>query len=124
MGAWTRTVLRKGLVLVVGSVIVVAGLLMVVLPGPGWLTVFAGLALLGREFAWARRANDRLKAVVSRGWQTAKRLGRRARRRPAPEVVLAPRVVDLTDAAPVQRSAPDATDDRRLAARQPCGPAA
>lgn len=31
------------------------GLVMVPYPGPGWLTVFAGLAILAHEFPWARR---------------------------------------------------------------------
>jgi uncharacterized protein (TIGR02611 family) len=38
-----------------GVALTVAGLLLVPLPGPGWLVVFAGLALLATEFAWARR---------------------------------------------------------------------
>lgn len=33
----------------------VVGLLLVPLPGPGWAIVFAGVALLGTEFAWAER---------------------------------------------------------------------
>ncbi|MFB9377871.1 TIGR02611 family protein [Kineococcus gynurae] len=40
---------------VLGSVVVVVGLALVPLPGPGWLIVFLGLALLGTEFHWARR---------------------------------------------------------------------
>jgi uncharacterized protein (TIGR02611 family) len=38
---------------VLGAVLVAGGLLLVPLPGPGWLIVFAGLALLATEFAWA-----------------------------------------------------------------------
>lgn len=33
----------------------VAGVVMIPYPGPGWLVVFAGLAILGSEFTWARR---------------------------------------------------------------------
>ncbi|MER7134244.1 TIGR02611 family protein [Streptosporangium saharense] len=40
---------------VIGSVLVVAGLIMVPFPGPGWLVVFAGLAVLATEFHWAHR---------------------------------------------------------------------
>jgi uncharacterized protein (TIGR02611 family) len=43
------------LVGVVGLVIVVAGLIMVPLPGPGWLVVFLGLAIWASEFEWAQR---------------------------------------------------------------------
>jgi uncharacterized protein (TIGR02611 family) len=42
-------------VAVVGTAVVLLGLVTVPLPGPGWLTVLAGLALLASEFAWAER---------------------------------------------------------------------
>ncbi|WP_168581392.1 TIGR02611 family protein [Gephyromycinifex aptenodytis] len=38
-----------------GFVIVVAGLLMVPFPGPGWLVVFIGVSIWASEFHWARR---------------------------------------------------------------------
>lgn len=40
---------------VVGALITVAGLLMVPLPGPGWLVVFIGIGVLASEFHWAQR---------------------------------------------------------------------
>jgi uncharacterized protein (TIGR02611 family) len=40
---------------VIGGVVLVAGVLMIPYPGPGWLVVFAGLAILASEFAWAGR---------------------------------------------------------------------
>ena len=42
-------------VALVGGVIVVVGLVTVPLPGPGWLTVLAGLLVLSSEFASAER---------------------------------------------------------------------
>ncbi|WP_432495864.1 TIGR02611 family protein [Kineococcus auxinigenes] len=42
---------------VVGTVVTLLGLVMVPLPGPGWLVVFLGLAILGTEFATARRVH-------------------------------------------------------------------
>ncbi len=39
-----------------------AGLIMLVTPGPGWLTIALGLAVLAAEFVWARRLLSRLKA--------------------------------------------------------------
>ncbi|MBO3752629.1 hypothetical protein J5X84_41815 [Streptosporangiaceae bacterium NEAU-GS5] len=33
---------------------VIGGLILVPFPGPGWLIVFLGLALLATEFAWAQ----------------------------------------------------------------------
>jgi uncharacterized protein (TIGR02611 family) len=40
---------------VVGTSVLVIGVLAIPYPGPGWLIVFAGLALLGTEFHWAKR---------------------------------------------------------------------
>lgn len=39
---------------VLGGALVVLGLILVPLPGPGWLIVIAGLAVLAVEYAWAR----------------------------------------------------------------------
>lgn len=38
-----------------GTFVVLLGLVLVPLPGPGWLVVFLGLALLGTEFSSAQR---------------------------------------------------------------------
>ena len=40
---------------VLGGAIVIGGLGLIPLPGPGWLIVFLGLAVLATEFEWARR---------------------------------------------------------------------
>jgi uncharacterized protein (TIGR02611 family) len=43
------------LVALIGLVFVVGGLLLVPLPGPGWLVVLAGVAVWAVEFPWAQR---------------------------------------------------------------------
>jgi uncharacterized protein (TIGR02611 family) len=43
------------LVAVVGTAVLVAGIIAIPYPGPGWLILFAGLAILGTEFHWAQR---------------------------------------------------------------------
>ena len=40
---------------IAGGVVVIAGIIMIPYPGPGWLVVFAGLALLATEFERAQR---------------------------------------------------------------------
>jgi len=39
----------------VGTIIVVIGLLLIPLPGPGWALVFVGVAVWATEFEWAYR---------------------------------------------------------------------
>lgn len=65
---------------VLGCAIAVGGLLLVPLPGPGWLVVFLGLAILGTEFAWAKRLAAFTKRQLARfwAWWQARRAGRRA----------------------------------------------
>ena len=53
--------------IVAGFTLLIAGAAMVVLPGPGWLTIAAGLAILAGEFVWARRMLDRLKQTARTG---------------------------------------------------------
>lgn len=50
----TRLVWRVG-VTVVGGVVLAGGVVLIPYPGPGWLVVFAGLAILAIEYPWARR---------------------------------------------------------------------
>src|SRR5690606_16154018 len=52
----TGAMTLKVVVGVIGTVMVVGGLIMVPFPGPGWLVVFAGLAVLATEFRWAQKA--------------------------------------------------------------------
>ena len=58
--------LKKTLVALVGGSLLLAGLAMLVLPGPAFVVIPAALAVLAIEFAWARRwlawLRDRLKA--------------------------------------------------------------
>jgi uncharacterized protein (TIGR02611 family) len=43
---------------VIGTLVVLLGLVLVPFPGPGWLIVFLGLGILATEFAWAERLLD------------------------------------------------------------------
>ena len=49
---------------VAGFGLLVAGIAMLALPGPGWLTIAAGLAMLASEFPRALQLLDRLKAAA------------------------------------------------------------
>lgn len=58
---------------IVGGLIVALGLATIPLPGPGWLTVIAGLVVLASEFTWAERLLEFTKKHVKRwtDWVTA-----------------------------------------------------
>jgi hypothetical protein len=59
---WRQT-WRAGIALV-GGLLVLAGIAMLVLPGPGILGIAAGLALLALEFEAARDVRDRFAGWV------------------------------------------------------------
>jgi len=46
---------KRVAVTTLGFAVLIAGLILVPLPGPGWLIVFGGLAILATEYVWARR---------------------------------------------------------------------
>jgi uncharacterized protein (TIGR02611 family) len=51
---------------VVGALVVALGIVTIPLPGPGWLTVIAGLFVLATEFTWAERLLEFTRRHVSR----------------------------------------------------------
>ncbi|TWP35803.1 TIGR02611 family protein [Leekyejoonella antrihumi] len=61
--AWRRRIRANPLVntayrcgiAVVGAAIVVGGIILLPLPGPGWVIIFAGIGVWATEFAWAKR---------------------------------------------------------------------
>jgi tellurite resistance protein TerC len=60
---------RRIVVLVLGSSVVLVGVAMLVLPGPGLLVIPLGLAILAAEFQWARRWLRRIRDVVEDAWR-------------------------------------------------------
>lgn len=52
---------RRAFRIVSGFTLLLVGVVMLVTPGPGWLTIFLGLSLLAAEFVWARRLMNRIK---------------------------------------------------------------
>ncbi|NBM19935.1 TIGR02611 family protein [Streptomyces sp. GC420] len=66
-------------VFVIGLAVVGAGVMMLVLPGPGWLVIFGGMAIWATEFVWAQLVLRWTKRKVSEAAQRA--LDPRVRRR-------------------------------------------
>lgn len=63
-----RTVeqVRRIFRIVAGFTLLLAGVVMLVTPGPGWVVILLGLGLLAAEFVWARRLMDRIKREGTR----------------------------------------------------------
>lgn len=58
---------RRVAVAVLGTTIVLLGIIMIVTPGPALIVIPIGLAVLGIEFAWARQWLKRLRETISNG---------------------------------------------------------
>lgn len=66
--------IRKPLVLIIGSLFIVAAGLTGWLPGPGGVPLFLiGIAILATEFTWAKRIRDKVIGIVERGGRSFKR---------------------------------------------------
>ena len=61
---WRRlaTTAKRLVVICVGFTLCGAGLMMLVLPGPGILVVFIGLVVLATEYTWAERVLERTRS--------------------------------------------------------------
>ena len=57
---------KRFIKVLVGFTLLLLGGVMLVTPGPGWVAIGLGLALLAAEFVWARRLLNRLKAEGQR----------------------------------------------------------
>jgi hypothetical protein len=63
--------LKRFFVALIGGTVVLIGLALVILPGPAFVVIPAGLAILATEFAWARRWLHRAKAMLTRNSKQA-----------------------------------------------------
>lgn len=57
---------RRIVVAIIGGTVIVAGMIMLVTPGPGTPTIAVGLGILSLEFYWAKRWLARLREQVRR----------------------------------------------------------
>jgi uncharacterized protein (TIGR02611 family) len=66
LGLDKMPVIRKVVYSVIGSTVVLIGIVMIVLPGPAFIVIPLGLAILASEYAWARRVIRRGRVFVGR----------------------------------------------------------
>jgi len=60
------TSLRKLVIAIIGGTVLLIGVALIVLPGPAFIVIPIGLAILATEFAWALSMVDRAKAMVGK----------------------------------------------------------
>jgi uncharacterized protein (TIGR02611 family) len=71
----------KLVVTLVGTVVLAAGLVMMVTPGPGLVGIVAGLAILATEWDWADRWLSAARAQLQKARDAAQHMDPRVRRR-------------------------------------------
>src|SRR5271170_6178497 len=57
---------KRMMIFVVGGTVLAIGMAMIVLPGPAFIVIPAGLAILAIEFAWARHWLRSARAILPR----------------------------------------------------------
>ncbi len=62
---FTYKAARRIVIGVVGATVLLIGVLMIVTPGPAFVVIPVGLAILSIEFAWARRWLKTLRESIS-----------------------------------------------------------
>jgi uncharacterized protein (TIGR02611 family) len=58
-------VVRRVIVSVVGATVVLIGIVLLVLPGPAFVVIPVGLAILATEYGWARRWLRKVRRIAS-----------------------------------------------------------
>ena len=62
----TLNQIKRVVIAVVGGTVLALGIVLIVLPGPAFLVIPGGLAILAIEFAWARRWLRSARAILPR----------------------------------------------------------
>lgn len=57
---------KRIIVFVVGMTVVLIGIAMIVLPGPGMVVIPLGLLILATEFVWAKKLLERVRQRINR----------------------------------------------------------
>jgi uncharacterized protein (TIGR02611 family) len=71
--AFVGRYIRRTALFVIGLVIILFGILLLLLPGPGWLTIFLGVSVWSIEFQWARRLRLRVQRHVRAATDSVRR---------------------------------------------------
>ena len=64
---------RRPIIGVIGGTVLLIGVALIVLPGPAFIVIPVGLAILATEFAWARRYLDKERRLIEKAKEKRKR---------------------------------------------------
>jgi len=64
--------IRKSVILLTGIPVIILGIILIPLPGPGLLVILAGFLILALEFEWAARHRDRLHGHIKKTVEKAR----------------------------------------------------
>ena len=63
---WTLKQARRLVIAVIGGTVLIAGIVMIVTPGPAVVVIPLGLGILATEFVWARHLLHRVKDHIAK----------------------------------------------------------
>jgi tellurite resistance protein TerC len=66
VGLGRGSTVRKLMIGVIGTTILLIGITLTILPGPAFIVIPIGLGILATEFIWARRIIERGRAYVNK----------------------------------------------------------
>ena len=69
---WCPPALRKTVIAIAGFAVLMLGVAFIFLPAPSIVVIPLGLAILAREFPWARRVLDWSREHARRSWMTVR----------------------------------------------------
>lgn len=72
--SWSHS--RKAIILILGTATILVGIALIVLPGPAFIVIPAGLLILSTEFEWAHRLTRQCRVWLRR-WRRKVRFRRK-----------------------------------------------
>ncbi|MCX5660208.1 MAG: PGPGW domain-containing protein [Planctomycetota bacterium] len=108
---------KKIIVAVVGTTLLLLGVVMMVTPGPGIPAILGGLAILGTEFIWARRLLKKAKQKLGSAGKMMKDAvsgGKAAEAKPEATPISSASATPASQTSPAPQAMPPTSEPDRL----------
>jgi uncharacterized protein (TIGR02611 family) len=76
---WIFTNLRRTVTFLIGMGLVLTGVVLLALPGPGFVVIILGFAVLSKEFPWAQVALEKTQQQAQRSGRAVRQQWRKRR---------------------------------------------